>query len=64
MNTLWTGRESFKPRPGSRSSVRTHGTFGQKVLRFKTHGALVAALAVDLEKSGIRSAETPQARRG
>jgi hypothetical protein len=31
--------------------------------QFKTHSALVAALAIDLEETGIRSAEVPQAHR-
>jgi len=57
MKVLWTGRESFKPRPGSRSSVRTHGIFAREMPRFKTHSAFVAALAIDLEKTGIRSTE-------
>lgn len=57
MKALWTGRKSFKPRPGSRSSVRTHGIFAREMPRFKTPNALVAALAIDLEKTGIRSTE-------
>jgi len=57
MKAPWTGRESFKPRPGSRSSVRTRGIFAREMPWFKTHSAFVAALAIDLEKTGIRSTE-------
>jgi len=57
MKALWTGHESFKPRLGSRSSARTRGIFARETPRFKTPSALVAALAIDLEKTGIRSTE-------
>ena len=37
--------------------MRTRGIFAREMPRFKTHSAFVAALAIDLEKTGVRSTE-------
>jgi len=64
MKALWTGRESFKPRPGSHSSVRTRGIFAREMPRFKTPKRLSRRARNRPGKPGIRSAEvTRRARR-